>query len=229
MKSDSFIYKIEAFLDGAKKDFGAGGTFFATEGKMYLEVLPAMQELLKNIGDPEILAPELVHYCAEPKILIFKDLCKEGFDMARDLVPFEQTSLIAKKIAKFHALSYFLKEEQGDKKIGTFTEGMFTESQSSEWQYIDNYFAVLCDLLREWNPEFNIIADKLTAIKGLVNKKMVELFKPHPKGQGINVLNHGDFHIKNLMFHFDATNKKSFMGIRLVCFFKGFLLIRNYR
>lgn len=53
----SFIVKIEPFMEGFKKDLMGDQPFFKTEGRMYCEVLPMMQELLKNSGDSEIIAP----------------------------------------------------------------------------------------------------------------------------------------------------------------------------
>lgn len=57
---ESFIVKVEPFLEGYKKDVMANQPFFRTEGRMYMEVLPVMQKLLHNIGDPEIIAPRYV-------------------------------------------------------------------------------------------------------------------------------------------------------------------------
>lgn len=56
-RNESFIVKVEPFLEGYKKDIMANQPFFGTEGRMYKEVLPVMQEMLKNIGDDEIIAP----------------------------------------------------------------------------------------------------------------------------------------------------------------------------
>lgn len=56
-KKDSLIFKIEPFMEGFKKDIMANQPFFNTEGRMYTEMLPLMQDLLKNSGDPEIIAP----------------------------------------------------------------------------------------------------------------------------------------------------------------------------
>lgn len=56
-RDESFIVKIEPFLEGFKKDAMASQPFFQTEGRMYTELLPVMQELLKNSGDPEMIAP----------------------------------------------------------------------------------------------------------------------------------------------------------------------------
>lgn len=216
VKSESFIIKIEAFLDGTKKEMVANRPYFETEGGMYLEVLPVMQELLKNIGDTEILAPGLIHYNSNPKILIFKDIAPEGFDMCRMPVPFEKAAQIAVKLGKFHALSYFLKEEQGDTRIETFTNGMFIEKNILDWAFMEQNLTVIIQLMREWGHE--AIAEKLDVLKPHFLNKLLEIYKAQPKGEGLNVLNHGDFHIRNMMFRYgdDVNEKSKFEAIRFV-------------
>lgn len=56
-KSESFIVKIEPFLEGFKKDLMADQPFFNTEGRMYTKMLPIMQSLLANCGDDAVIAP----------------------------------------------------------------------------------------------------------------------------------------------------------------------------
>lgn len=213
-RSQSYIVKIEPFLEGAKKDMTADRTFFKVEGHMYTDILPAMQDLLKNIGDDEIIAPNLIHFNEERKILIFQDIAPQNFVMNRDPVPFPKASLIAKKLGKFHALSYFLKEEQGDQRIETYQEGMFQESNTADWDYMDVYLEVLSKMLPEWDESLKPVADKLTAMKPDFIKRMLNVYKKQPRGQGINVLNHGDFHIRNLLFRFD--DQQNFETIRFV-------------
>lgn len=65
-KRESFILKIEPFLEGMKKEMMANQPFFETEFRMYSQVLPVMQDLLKNAGDPEIIAPEYVEPAVRP-------------------------------------------------------------------------------------------------------------------------------------------------------------------
>lgn len=207
-------------MEGSKKDMTKDRPYFNTEGRMYLEVLPVMQELLNNIGDKEVLVPGLVHYSAEPKILIFRDIAPEGFEMCRMPVPLAQSSMIAKKLGKFHALSYYMKEEQGSTLVETFEDGMFTEKDISDWVFMDGYLDTLCDLLCEW--DHGTLAYKLKVMQPKFMQKMLDLYKPQPKGHGINVLNHGDFHIRNMLFRYiNEEDKSTFEAIRLV----GFLIL----
>lgn len=56
--SVKFIVKVEPFVEGFQKQMMGCGDQFETESAMYSKTLPAMQHLLKSIGDPEIIAPE---------------------------------------------------------------------------------------------------------------------------------------------------------------------------
>ena len=214
MKSESFIIKVEAWAEGSKKDLVARRSYFKVEGRMYMEVLPTMQELLKNVGDKEVLAPGLIHYDADRKVLIFQDASQEGFEMVRMPVGLSKASHVAKKIAKFHALSYFLKEELDYKNIDTFNEGMFKEGDTTDWDMMTVMLKVLSDLVREW--ELNLVADKLAKLTPSFIDKMVQVYKQQAKSKGFNVLNHGDFHIRNLLFKHDAQDPNAFEAIRLV-------------
>lgn len=53
-----YIVKVEPFVEGFQKEMMGCGSQFETESVMYTKTLPAMQHLLKSIGDPEIIAPE---------------------------------------------------------------------------------------------------------------------------------------------------------------------------
>lgn len=70
--------------------------------------------------------------------------------------------------------------------------------------FSDN-FQFLADKLKSW-PGYEIIGEKIEAIKSQVMKKGIELSAPNKSGVGYNVLNHGDFHCKNMMFKKDEQN-----------------------
>lgn len=217
---ESFIIKIKPFLDGAKKDAMRNTPLFRTEGRMYVEILPRMQVLLDNIKDPEILVPGLIHYGPNPEILIFKDIATEGFFMQHLPVPFKQASQIARKLGKFHALSYFMVEEGGENAnaVASFQDGMFCENSAlpDEWRGTTVALNALSDKMKEWDQGSEAMANKIADLGPHLGKKLIELITPKPKGQGINVLNHGDFHIRNILFRHDDQDDSQFEAIRLV-------------
>lgn len=202
-------------MEGAKMDLVAGQPMFATETQMYAKVLPLMQELLTSAGDPEVLVPKLIHHSNDPhNILIFSDLAKEGFEVVRETVNYEKVVPIARKLGKFHALSFFIHAELKNDIVAGFSKGMFSAEDISDWQHITTTMEVLIDLLREWNQEK--IADKLKALNPHLLQRMVKLFQAQEKGLGFNVLNHGDLDIINMMFLFDDVDQRHFKDIRLV-------------
>lgn len=217
VRNESFIVKIKPFLDGIKKDMMENTPLFKTEGRIYVEVLPKMQDLLANIKDSDTLAPGLIHCATNPDILIFRDIAPEGFVMQHMPVPFKKASQIAQKLGKFHALSYFMIEERGESVVTTFEEGMFCENSTlCDEKATENSLQVLSDKMKEWDQGLELMADKIAKLKPHLVKKLTEQTKPKPKGQGINVLNHGDFHMRNLLFRHDDQDDSQFEAIRLV-------------
>lgn len=218
-RMERLIFKMEPFLEGVKKNLIAGSPIFKTEGRIYTEVLPIMQELLKNIKDLDIIAPTLIHSATDPDILIIQDITPEGFQMEDSPVPFPKASQIAKKLAKFHALSYFMVEERGDTFLVDFQDSLFSEKLQAgpdEVDMIASGLTVIGDVIREWDVGMEVIANKLEALRPNFYTKLREISKP--SRHGINVLNHGDFHIKNLLFRFDdkQTTMDEFESIRIV-------------
>lgn len=201
----------------------ANTPLFKTEGRMYTEVLPIMQELLKNIKDPEIIAPNLIHYNAKPAILIFQDIAPDDFVMQHMPVPLEKTALVAQKLGKFHALSFYMNEERGESKVvQSFNEGMFGDHGGigQEWDFVGPSHKVLCESVRSWGME--TLADKLVLLQPHVMEKLNKVFSETSKSAGIKVLNHGDFHIRNLLFRYDdPTTKANFEAIRFVSEFES--------
>lgn len=213
-KSDSFIIKIEAFVDGSKKDMMANKPFFNVEGRFYKEILPTMQKLLQKLGDSEILAPECVHVGTGPnKIIVMRDISVEGFQMQRSLVGFEMATLIFKKIAKFHALSMHMNETGQGELLKTFHEGLVNENHLDHWKFSRDYYPELCDLLREWNQEK--LAGEIEAfVQHSYWQKLGAAFRV---GNGmINVLTHGDAHSRNMMFKMEDGDPKNIKDMRLV-------------
>lgn len=162
------------------------------------------------------MIPRLIHYCADPKILIFKDLSADNFVMQHMPVDYEKASVVAKKLGKFHALSWYLREEQGESSIvNTFKDGFFSESLMQSWDFISTNISALAELTKEWGPEMQQVSEKLAALKPELLNKLMQLYKPN-SGRGISVLNHGDFHIRNLLFRYDALDKDKYDAIQFV-------------
>lgn len=95
--------------DEAQKDYNKCSSSFKTEIKMYSEVLPNMERLLKNTGDHTRLCPTLIYHTNAPvPTLILEDLSVSGYEMSETTLDFDDANLVATRIAKFHAVSMVL-------------------------------------------------------------------------------------------------------------------------
>lgn len=134
--------------------------------------------------------------------------------MQHRAVGFEQSKCIAAKLGKFHALSFYMDKEQPDGLCTTFKDGFFSAELTANWDFVDLNFNVLCEQIKNWGPEMILVADKMTAFKPVFIQKLQEIFLP--KAGGINVLNHGDHHIRNLLFRYDSNDSTKYDAIRCV-------------
>lgn len=78
---------------------------------MYEEVLPEMQRILHEIGDPTIIAPTLVYQSNHPApVIILIDESPNGFRTYTEPLNLKEIQVVIERIAKFHACSVFLNE-----------------------------------------------------------------------------------------------------------------------
>ena len=68
--------------------------------------------------------------------------------------------------------------------------------------------------VKTW-PGYEKYVPKLENLRRTFREKGIKTYSPNKAGFGYNVLNHGDFHIKNLMFQEDEDEGSEFI---FVCF-----------
>lgn len=132
-------------------------------------------------------------------------------------VNFEKAQMIARKLGKFHALSFFLnKEHVAGADPSSFKDGFFSEKLIGNWDFIYSNMEALIDLTRDgaWGDEMREVSKKLIDLKPHFAEKMKQIYTPDPKG--VNFLNHGDFHIRNLLFRYKEDDSSKFDGIQFV-------------
>lgn len=128
-------------------------------------------------------------------------------------VELEKAEIIAKKLAKFHAHSYYL-NSTGNPLVTTFKEGFFSEKIMQNWEFLNANTQVLIDLTKEWGMEE--VSQKLAALEPHLLTKLVNIYTPNYNG--IAVLNHGDFHIRNLLFQFGGSDGTTLEDVRFVSY-----------
>lgn len=132
-------------------------------------------------------------------------------------VNFEKAQMIAKKLGKFHAMSFFLNEEHVAGAVTkSFTDGFFSEKLIGNWDFIYSNMEALIDLTRDgaWGDEMRQVAKKLVDLQPHFGEKMKQIYTVNPKG--VNILNHGDFHIRNLLFRYKEDESSKFDAIQFV-------------
>lgn len=198
----TLIIKTMPFVEGAKKDMLDGMGLFDTEIKMYTSVIPSFHEVLKSVGDNTQLGCKCLYSCSKPQeILIFEDLTKKNYITVDNFTGnWNIAQQAIEKLAKWHAISYKLVKD-GNTDLLKFNKGFFGDEKIREIPMFRDGYKLFIDMLKR-NTEF---AEYVPKFEKLFAKDHItqaqKLFKAVANGSdNLIVLNHGDFHIKNVMF-----------------------------
>ncbi|XP_059621224.1 uncharacterized protein LOC132264905 [Phlebotomus argentipes] len=214
--SVSVIIKVRPFMDGIWKDLLIDMPLFKVEADMYMKILPEMQRLLAQMGDPEIIAPNMIYYSNNPEIIIIEDIAPKGFVMRHKPMNFENTKKVIEKLAKFHALSYYMYHDE-KKEVDEFKYGLLGTHSMASMQFFVEGFMRATRCIKEW-PGYEEIAEKMEQLAPKLLQTARKAYRPNKPNEGFNVLNHGDFHIKNLLFlndEDDAIQEVSFIDFQI--------------
>ncbi|KAL5291263.1 hypothetical protein ACFFRR_010584 [Megaselia abdita] len=198
----SLIVKTMPFVDGPKKEMLKKMNIFDIEIKMYSEVIPKFQKMLKEAGDDTELGGKCFYAATEPQdTLIFEDLTKKNYKTVSNWGgSWDVGKKAIEKLAKWHAMSLKMVSD-GDQSLQTFTNG-YADDTIREVPMFKYGFSDFVEMMKK-KPEFEKYAPKFEKLlKEDPIRKSQTLFKAFVNGDKTNffVLNHGDFHIKNLMF-----------------------------
>lgn len=209
----NFIIKIEHFEDGFKKVIMSDAKLFETEISMYNKTIPEMQRLIKEVDPTETIAPPLVYYSLKPhKVIVLKDISPE-FVMHQRPLNLEESKLVFEKMATFHALSFSMGESHEPMK--SYTHGFISNHLDGKSDFLVQNVMILAATLAEWGPEMEVAGKKLMALGPTIFEKLKTLYNKNPT-TGYNVLNHGDFHVKNILFRNEAGSAIAGDNSRLV-------------
>lgn len=144
-------------------------------------------------------------------MIVFQDIAPDHFEMIHQPTNLTIVTKIVKKLAKFHALSTYMHDERPD-SVARYVDGFGSEAMLKSMMFLKENFDSFAQLVAEWGGEFVEISAKLMAMKDQFGKRIADVYRPSKR---FSVLNHGDFHIKNILFRHGAT-KEDVEEIRLV-------------
>lgn len=211
--SKSFIIKVEHYEEGFKKEAMADAVLFETEIAMYTKTIPEMQRLIREVDADEIIAPPISYSNLKPYKIVFIDDISPEFIMSEKPLDFEESLLVFEKIASFHALSFFMGEDH--EPMQQYTSGFISSHLEKTSSFLVQTMMAVGRVIAQWSDQMKVAGEKLQALEPTIFKKLMKLFVKNDL-TGYNVLNHGDFHIKNILFRDQANYGKAVDKTRLV-------------
>lgn len=203
----------------------ADRTSYDTELKMYKRVIPEVQRVLSLAGEYHQVAPKIFYSTTEPfPTLVFEDLQANKFKMIRKRTNLQDTLLVAKRLAQYHAATFYLSRESS--LVKQFELGLFTLNENDGVEFIYETFKIFQEVVKGWDG-FNLYNSKLQKASEEFLTRARDIYKL--KTGGFNVLNHGDFHINNFMVKNEGTNGRieDLMFVSYVYVFYLIKILRN--
>ncbi|XP_054725251.1 uncharacterized protein LOC129235441 [Anastrepha obliqua] len=203
----SFVVKTSYEEDPISSAIMAPYDIFNREMRIYEEVLPKLNALLREIGDTEQLFATAIHVDYKRQLLIFEDLRERGFVMANRLHGLDMThvKLILRKLAKMHATSAVLNERQNG-CLETYDRGFFNRYTDNYSPYFVGSLLACAEFILKNMPERAYYGNKLKALAPYYMEIGKRCFAPTPGH--VNVLAHGDVWVNNVMFKYDPKTSE---------------------
>jgi Ecdysteroid kinase-like family len=157
--------------------------------------LPHMERLLQTC-DVQMFWPKVYSTSLRPAPFILQeDLAIRGFLVPERVLPVTPARKAFLKIAEFHAASFFMHHEQQWDFSG-FSVGFFQLPNDYTENFCVQHIELFADEVEKWQG-FQVCAEKLRKFRRLFFEKGKR--ETQATAGGFNVLNHGDFHNKNLL------------------------------
>ncbi|EAT33347.1 AAEL014372-PA [Aedes aegypti] len=171
---------------------------FATEIRMYKEVLPAMEQVLKDVGET-MDVPKYFFSTSDPRnLIVMEDLFPSGWIQKRELDSFDDAKLCIEAISKFHATSYALNKKS--KQVSSILRGNVDIHKMVST--IDSLIESLCT-----RRGCSQIGSKLRSLKPQFQDKLKQIFSPANHDHFVSILNHGDIAVSNLWYRSHPDSK----------------------
>ena len=145
----------------------------------------------------------MVYATLEPKVIVFDDVTQQGFTTKHEPLSFDKLQPIVEKIAKFHALSVVLAADPDKQDVVTQYLPVFeAEKLRPLFDPTMKQSVSLAKAVESW-PGMEEIGRKLGGCLEKMYLNFMACYQKIDKLDYTSVLNHGDFHIRNLMFSED--------------------------
>ncbi|XP_054258010.1 uncharacterized protein LOC128982940 isoform X1 [Macrosteles quadrilineatus] len=198
-RTTSLIIKVP-YCQGMFKELSEKFDFFGAEPLLYNQLLPNMSKKMNCDFYPKS------YPCSIKNGLILEDLRPAGYVLKDRLVwlDFAHCKLVVENLARFHAGSVACYQENPElvDKIGK--EKFFVGERMKQWA--ESSFSECAKTLAEINADRKF-ADLLTSKADGIWESTLNLIKPKPAS--LNVLNHGDIWINNILFKYTQSAEVS--------------------
>lgn len=143
----------------------------------------------------------LVYYSTDPIVLVFEDLTQENFNMHYLPLKMDSLKIVINKIAKYHAISMVVANSDRKDLVNGYQNIFDAEKMRNVFSSMIEQGKTLGGKVKEW-PNMKKIGVKIETHMEQLFKQFADSYK-RQNTWGFNVLNHGDFHIRNMMFKKD--------------------------
>lgn len=194
---------------GIESEFCETSPIYVTEQDMYDGPLHDIENLLASVGDLAKTHPKLIYQQREPhRAIVMEDLAAQGYVRITQPLPnYEDSKRVFQRLAKYHAGGFYLIKQKGT-DLSRFKASIFhMEDPMIRETFLNEPFDVLCDVLTSWGGMDEYVV-RLKRFRQNYIAMGQRLYEPDPNGY--NVLNHGDFHIKNLLFKLNGDAIEDF-------------------
>lgn len=195
----SVVTKLPPQHGTAHGDFIETTPIFECEQAMYSGPLNDIRDLLDSVGDTSFIQPKVIYQAVRPhRIIVLEDLGEKGYaKITQALENYDESKMVFERLAKFHAASFFLmKEKKAD--YSQFNHSMFDiEDPLIRDKFFAESIETLAEVLLTWEG-YEFYAERFHAFVSKFVEVGKNFYQPDPNG--FSVLNHGDFHVKNLLF-----------------------------
>lgn len=205
VKSVSYMLKLPHDL-AIMNELTEATDIFALESDMYKNVVPEMEQLLRDAGVEVRFGAKCFVLPEHSQCIMLEDLKPLGFKNANRLdgLDMEHTKSVLKKLAQWHAASATRVETKG-RYADEFNYGFFNEKNKGNLKAIfdglGNSFAAC---LKTYKGQ-EVYGDSVLKLQAIILEEMLKLIKIDH--DDFNVLNHGDCWSNNIMFQYDEHGK----------------------